>query len=768
MVKKVHPLFIRIAVVCAGALLGAAQVVILRRGLALSGGDETVFGLTLAVWLLSVAFGGALGSCLTRGAEKRGGLSGGASLAVGLIILSIAAGAAPMILPMVAQGMGWIPGTVAGGGGLLLPLMASILCVGLSGGALFSLSCSAILASTGNPVNLTYLLEAAGSFTGGLATTLIFLPNFTGSSLLVIFAAIALGISSFLLFNRNLAILVTLIMLVAGGWLLLRVPSYEATLSSRLRPGQELLKLLETPYGLLEIYDNAGQITIYENGLLLAVSDDPATAEERAHLALAQHPAPKKILWIGGSLGAAVNEAKRHPSLQQLDIVELNPALFDLAGMLDGNEKEKSGEDQRVHEIQSDGRNYLQRCPPTYYDLILLNLPGPRTARLSKFYTVEGFRLARRALAPGGALIFSIESSDDFIGPDLALLLKSLKSTMDEVFSQTAILAGGNAIFIAGDQNSRFALDADSIASRLASRGVEPVYWDQFRLQDRLSPSRTAMLKRALQDAPPARLNRDRRPISFLMQQVLWSKQLSGGWAGIWKSAQSLLPFLSWGLILAVVVAGLLLLLNRRDGLPMAVGGAVFFVGLTGIALEILALIQYQIHFGSGYREVGLLVGLYMFGLAVGSYLTMGIKRRPFNALLGVQVAWLAAPFLLLTLSNDALGSDSPISRFFFMGYLLMLGVIGGMHFPLAMRFFGGQSPARAGGLYALDLVGAVLGAILFGLFALPVMGLEISTLQLTLLNLPPLLLLFRLRASSQQLQSNSKGGRKLSLPRNG
>ncbi len=752
MVKKVHPLLIRAAVVCAGALLGAAQVVILRRGLALSGGDETVFGLTLAVWLLAVAFGGGLGSYLTRETEKRGIHSGAASLSFGLIILSIAAGAAPMILPMVARGMGWIPGTVAGGGGLLLPLMASILCVGLSGGALFSLSCSTISASTGNPVNLTYLLEAAGAFIGGLATTLIFLPNFTGSSLLVIFAAIALGISSFLLFKRYLAIPATVILLVAGGWLLLRVPSFEATLSARLRPGQEMLRLLETPYGLLGTYDRAGQKAIYENGLLLAASDDPATAEERAHLALAQHPAPQRVLWIGGSLGTAVNEALRHPSLQQLDIVELNPAFFNLAAMLDGKEAESPSVDQRVHEIQSDGRNYLQRCSPRYYDLILLNLPGPRTARLSKFYTVEGFRLARRALAPGGVLVFSIESSDDFIGPDLALLLKSLKNTVDEAFPQTAILPGGNAIFIAGDQNSRFALESDSIASRLASRGVDPVYWDEFRLRDRLSPSRIAMLKRSRQDAPPARLNRDRRPISFLMQQVLWSKQLSGGWAGIWKSAQSLLPFLSWGLILAVVVAGLLLLLNRRDGLPMAVGGAVFFVGLTGIALEILTLIQYQIHFGSGYREVGLLVGLYMFGLAAGSYLTMGIKRRPFDALLGVQVAWLAAPFLLLILSGDALGSDSSISRFFFMGYLLMLGFWGGMHFSLAMRYFGGKSPARAGGLYALDLVGAVLGAILFGLFALPVMGLAVSALQMALLNLPPLLLLSRFRASAQQL----------------
>jgi len=738
--------------VCAGALLGAAQVVILRRGLALSGGDETVFGLTLAIWLLAIACGGALGSLCVKIAERRGISLRTGPLAGGLMLLSLSACAAPMVLPLMAAATDWIPGTVAGGGGLLLPLIASILLVGLSGGALFSLGCAAQSAFSRNPVTHTYLLEAAGTFLGGMATTLIFLPHFAGASLLVIFAVTALILSISLLCKRLLSAILSLAVLVVGILLLTNVPAIEKHLSVRLHPGQKLVQILETPYGLLEIYDNAGQMAIYENGLLLAASDDPATAEERAHLALAQHPAPEKVLWIGGSLGGAVHEALRHPTLQRLDIVELNPAIFDLAEILGESEMARNIEEPRVRRIRGDGRTYLHECAPESYDLILLNLPGPRTARLSKFYTVEGFRLAQRALAPGGVLIFSIESSEDFIGPDLASLLKSLEATLSSIFPRTAILPGGNAFFIAGDRNGRFALEADSISSRLASRGIEPIYWDHYRLRDRLSSSRTAMLEQALQNAPPARRNRDLQPISLQMQQILWSQQLSGGWAGIWRAAKGFLQPLNWSLILVAGLAAVMLLWRGGGSLSFAAGGAAFLAGLSGIALEILALIQYQVHFGSGYREVGMLTGLYMFGLGVGSFFTMRIKSHHFKALLAVQATWLVLPLLLFALAGGHLGSASGLQRLFFMVYLCVLGTLGGMHFPLAMRYFGGTSPARAGGLYALDVTGAVLGAILFGLFALPVMGLTVSVLQLAILNLPPLLLLFRLRSSAQRL----------------
>ena len=111
-------------------------------------------------------------------------------------------------------------------------------------------------------------------------------------------------------------------------------------------------------------------------------------------------------------------------------------------------------------------------------------------------------------------------------------------------------------------------------------------------------------------------------------------------------------------------------------------------------------------------------------------------------------------PLILLALADGHLGSASGLQRLFFMGYLLVLGTLGGMQFTLAMHYFGGTSAARAGGLYALDLVGAVMGAVLFGLFALPVMGLTISVLQLALLNLPPLVLLIHLHlcTSAQHL----------------
>ena len=48
---------LRIAIFAGGALLAGMQVLLIRRALALAGGDEVVFALTLSIWLICVSLG---------------------------------------------------------------------------------------------------------------------------------------------------------------------------------------------------------------------------------------------------------------------------------------------------------------------------------------------------------------------------------------------------------------------------------------------------------------------------------------------------------------------------------------------------------------------------------------------------------------------------------------------------------------------------------------------------------------------------------------
>lgn len=738
----------RIAIIVSGAILAGTQVLLIRRALALAGGDEVVFALTLTIWLLCVACGSAVGSKLVG--RKGNEIS---AFAVGLLLLSISAPLGLLLLHEISFLSHWVPGTVPGGGGMVISLVVALFPIGLTGGALFPVGCRMLAPTMRDSVGLVYLLEAAGSFAAGTATALIFAPHIGGLVLAVLFALLGICVAVTLLKPKVPLIPAVVVSLIIDLLLFPFVHRYDMLHFAKLRQGMQVREILETPYGLIEITERHGQITLYENGLLLAISDNPAGAEERAHFSLVQHPSPRDVLWIGGSLGGGVEEALRHPSVKRLDLVELNPILFDLARWLDSEKDSSALTDPRVKLYRLDGRRFLSRAPAGTYDLIALNLPGPRTARLTKFYSVQAFRLYHRALKSDGVLVFSVASAEDYIGEDLAALLASLHETLREEFEQVVALPGENAVFVAGNRESHIVETAEEINARLRERDVEPLYWDKYRIGDRLSDSRKRIVYEALSSIQEVRLNRDEAPICFYLQQVLWSQQVRGGLPHVLRILRNI--FLPLCLVLLCVGALISILLRRFAARKRAVlgsGWAVMTVGMAGISIEVLALIAYQVHFGSGYREVGLLVGFYMAGLSLGAALSRRIKeqrRRIFRIVQGIWVIIPAGLILFILIPEIIMAVPAVVSGSVFFVYLLTVGALGGLHFPLAVTYSGEPNARRAGMLYSLDLIGAAAGGLVVGLLALPLLGIALTAFGLMVVNVLPLILLIDVGARS-------------------
>jgi len=60
--------------------------------------------------------------------------------------------------------------------------------------------------------------------------------------------------------------------------------------------------------------------------------------------------------------------------------------------------------DPRVTIINQDAYKFVERAGEKF-NVILIDLPDPNTEVLSKLYSVEFYRLARRVLTPGGVLV---------------------------------------------------------------------------------------------------------------------------------------------------------------------------------------------------------------------------------------------------------------------------------------------------------------------------------------------------------------------------
>jgi spermidine synthase len=275
---------------------------------------------------------------------------------------------------------------------------------------------------------------------------------------------------------------------------------------------------------------------------------------------------------------------------------------------------------------------------------------------------------------------------------------------------------------------------AEVLARRFAARAVAA---------ERFGPSRFAGALRA-RDAAEARghlasgrveLNRDARPIAALYSLVLWDMRAAGGGrpSPLWS-----LRSISWwwpaGALLVVAAARAGLRRARRRDAPDGLWSA-FVAGLWGLGLEVVLLLVVQNAAGSIYWLLGLLVALFMVGLAAG---TAAASRR---VVAGVDAARRLAlrvdvAAIALTLATPVLPALGPAAAWAAGAWLLAAGAITGAAFPPAVadlrRWREEASPGRAAGLAdAADHFGACVGALTVGLLAVPLLGLWPTCLAL-------------------------------------
>ncbi|MFH1791813.1 MAG: hypothetical protein ABH885_07530, partial [Candidatus Omnitrophota bacterium] len=182
-----------------------------------------------------------------------------------------------------------------------------------------------------------------------------------------------------------------------------------------------------------------------------------------------------------------------------------------------------------------------------------------------------------------------------------------------------------------------------------------------------------------------------------------------------------------------------------------------FAVGATGcseITFQMLTIVGFQVLFGYLYLRITLIIASFMIGLAAGTWLilkNLNKIKEPFLVFRHVQAAILLYPFLLAA----ALGAMSRMppevvrseaGGIIFSCMPFIAGFAGGIQFPVAGRVClqgGGDVGLTAGMCYAVDLIGAGLGAFVMCIYVIPVFGLYGAVAGIILLNLSALMLLY-------------------------
>ena len=734
------------------------QIVLMRELIAVFNGNEMSLGIMLATWL----FWTAIGSRLSGGLSLDGNH---ARRAVAALECLLALSLPPTIWAVRASKAVFqaAPGELAGPVPMLLASLACLSLFCAVSCALFVLAARMIeeecALTSRQAAGRAYMLEALGSGFGGIVASILLLRFLEPFQIAAIVAILNLSMAAVLFFRmsrRRIVAAIAAAALLAIPLLLYVAPRMEELAQARLWRGFHLVARRDTIYGNLAVTQTGAIRSIYDNGVLLANAPDENAAEEAVHYALLEHPAPARVLLIGGGVNGGIAEALKDPTVTQVDSVELDPALIGLARQYFPEQSASSYTDPRVHMHYADGRTYL-RTTGDRFDAILLNVPGPQTAQLNRFYTAEFFRIASEHLAPGGVLALELPSSEETISPDLADFLRCMERTLEEVFPSVVAIPGDPIHFFAAQQPGVVTDDPQILIARLRERNLHTRYVREYFIPFRMMPDRMEQLREQLRPRATTPVNRDFAPVAYSFDIVLWSAQFKGGFMRWYQAAARIdYPHLLAGTLMVLLTVAILPAFagsaarRARSAALCCVAGT----GFTLIALQVILLLAFQSIYGYVYHQLAILIGLGMAGIGMGSWL--GIRRirlggsPPFRSLALTQLLLaLSAPALLITvrlLGRFSGGASMWMAaQLAFPALAALSGALGGYLFPIAAEIFlDDRGRSKLGTLYAIDLLGGCLGALLLSAYLIPVFGFWRVAWLIAAVNLAPALLAAR------------------------
>ena len=707
-----------IIIFCLGLGSIISQFVFLRELQTTFQGNELSLSLILFSWLFGSGMGGLLGFFLT----SRKGRSIHPDYLKNLLSLFLILSALWLFISLfLSRGLKPIlsisPFEILQPGQILLISAIVIVPQTITVGLSFILICSIIQ----NPLK-AYLLEALGAFFAGLLS--LILIKYSNSSQIIWGIAIIYTASGLLLLNKKRPdYRLLLIMWVSYSILsLAMLGKFEkSTQNLRFRP-QKLIYSTDSIYANIAIVKNSGHsYSLYENGKLSFSTEDSESIEEWTHMLLLSHPAPRKILLIGGGASGVISEILKHP-VESIDYLEPDKKLIEAVLKHIPQSAAYGLKNERVTIHNQDARIFI-KTTLNKYDLIILNLGGPSSLQLNRFYTKEFFEEIKKTLNPEGRFCFSFESKEDILSGQLLKYNTCLYKSAQSVFPHLQLIPGERLTLI-GSSWTLPKIDPESLNQKFKERNILTTYFTPYHIKAKLF--RQEYIQKRLEEnlnrtgVYPVRdrsplgdrflsfsfisngVNRDYHPLGFFCYLALRGKQ---GWLNfnrIWEFAGKI-KLIYW-ISAALILAGF--------GRGHIVNLSIFSSGFYGISLEIVISLLFQINLGFLYYRLGMIVANFMLGLSLGGILFIRLEKT--------GLSWRRALFLseialgIISLSCAFILKDNQLTYFLLT---LLVGIIIGFEFGI---FYSRKKTIT---VYILDLSGACLGSLLTGLIFVPVLG---------------------------------------------
>jgi len=720
-----------------------AQVILLRELLIIFYGNELSLGIILANWLILEAIGAYFLGKTAENIRKK------IEIFVLLQILFSLFLPLAIYLTRILKGLvGVLPYESLG----LIPLLYSsffiLALVSIPHAALFTFSCKLYSLYSKQPeaqsIGKVYIYETLGTTVGGIVFTYLLIPHFhsfqitLGVSLLNLILCIYL-LGTFWEKNKNFTYRavgsLSLILSVLVGFLIFsKITDKLHQYSIRKQwKNQNVVHYQNSIYGNLVVIKEKEQYTFFSNGIPIITTPTPDIffVEEFAHLALLSHPHPEEVLILSGGAGGLINEILKHP-IKRIDYAELDPLILKIIKNFPTSLTETELNNPKVNIKYMDGRLFLKKTPYRY-DLILVGLTNPSDLQINRFFTKEFFSLVKKKLKEEGIVVISLPGSLTYLSEELKNLNACIINTLKEVFISVELIPGDSYNLFLAFGVKDINLTQEKLIQRLRERNFSSGLINPGYIEYKLDPRWREWFLKSLQGAT-RKSNQDFQPLGVFFSLSYWNALFSPYLRNVFRWFEKI----NLRLFFIVFFFSILIILSIRSKIKKLNIGIPFCIittGFAGMVFDLVLIFSFQTLYGYVFHWLGILVTIFMVGLALGGIIMTSLLMRIKKEIIYFILTELALilfssilPLIFLYLHPylDRMGVSVWVEIIFlilsFLGGLLV-----GMQFPLANKVYLKSSSnlaKTAGLLYGADLVGGWLGGIVGGVILLPILGL--------------------------------------------
>ena len=234
--------------------------------------------------------------------------------------------------------------------------------------------------------------------------------------------------------------------------------------------GQQELVIFDNPtFGRMMTLDGATQVT---------TADEFIYHEMMTHVPVLAHGNVKSLLIIGGGDGGILREAARHKSIENLTMVEIDPAVTEFSKKHLSMVSAGAFDDPRLDLVFEDGTKFVAETEKRF-DVIIVDSTDP-VGPGAVLFEEEFYRNAKRCLTEGGILV--TQNGVPFLQPDE---LTSSIGKFRRLFADGSCYLATIPTYVGGPMAMGWASDnvnlrkqaVSEISSRFASCGFDTKYY---------------------------------------------------------------------------------------------------------------------------------------------------------------------------------------------------------------------------------------------------------------------------------------------------